>query len=256
MEVSYATAAGSADRPNEDYVVCGPDWIAVFDGATAPDGIDSGCVHDVHWLVRRFASAISARMPLGDTARPGMPLDELLAATITDVRGMHGGTCDLANPDSPSTTVSLCRVAGTRLEYLVLADSPMVLWHPDDGPSVFRDNGLDRLPGGRPYTLEQVRRLRNHDGGFWVASTVPEAAYHSVRGSLELEPGSELAVLTDGASRFAEWYGRSWESLVAMLRDAGPRRLIAAVRELEKAQPPEGKQHDDATAVFATSLTP
>ncbi|HSZ42342.1 MAG TPA: protein phosphatase 2C domain-containing protein [Trebonia sp.] len=252
MEVSYVTEAGSPDRPNEDYVVCGPDWIAVFDGATAPDGVDSGCVHDVRWLVRRFASAVAARMPLGTMSRPGTPLADLLAAAIADVRAMHGSTCDLANPDSPSTTVSLCRVTGTRLEYLVLADSPLVLWQPGAGARVVRDDALDHLPGGRPYTLDLVRETRNRDGGFWVASTVPEAAYHAVRGAADIGSDSELAVLTDGASRFAECFGRPWEALLGLLRDAGPRRLITAVRALEEEQPPTGKQHDDATAVFAT----
>lgn len=250
MEVSYATEAGSKDRPSEDYVVCGPDWVAVFDGATAPDGVDTGCVHDVRWLVRRFASAVAALMPLGD-----MPLDDLLAAAIAGVRGAHGGACDLGNPDSPSSTVSLCRVTGTRLDYLALADSPIVLRQPGDGVRVFRDGALDRLPGGRPYTLDLVRRMRNQAEGFWVASTVPEAAYHAVRGTTGIGPGSELALLTDGASRLAELFGRTWESLMATLRDAGPRRLIAAVRELEDSEPARcGKRHDDATAVYAALM--
>lgn len=251
MEVSFATEAGAPGHPNEDYAVCGPDWVAVFDGATAPHGVDSGCAHDVRWLVHRFASAVAARMPL-----PGMALDDLLAAAITEVRGMHGGGCDLDNPDSPSTTVSLCRVTGARLEYLALADSPVVLCHPDGEARVFRDDALDRLPGGRPYTLELVRRMRNQAGGFWVASTDPEAPYHATRGWADIGPGSELAVLTDGASRLAEFYGRPWGSLMRTLREAGPRGLIVAVRKLEREGPaPDGKRHDDATAVFATSLT-
>lgn len=296
MEFRYATEPGTPGRPNEDYVVCGVDWMAVLDGATAPAGVDSGCVHDVPWLVRRLASAVAARMPLGsrartldsggggaagsarmplggrartpdfggsataggarmpldDRARPGMPLDDLLAAAITDVRGAHGGACDLANPDSPSATVSLCRLTGSTLEYLVLADSPIVIRSPDGGIKVLRDDALDRLPGGRPYTLELVRRTRNRPGGFWVASTVPDAAYHALRGTAALAPGAEVAVLTDGASRFSEMFGRPWESLFSLLREDGPRALIAAVRALEAEDPPPGaKPHDDATAVYA-----
>lgn len=250
MDVRYATEAGTRGRPNEDYVVCGPDWVAVFDGATAPGGVDSGCVHDVPWLVRRLASAVAGRMPAA-----GMPLDDLLAAAITDLRGMHGGACDLANPDSPSATVSLCRVSGHTLEYLTLADSPIALWSPRDGARVFLDDALSRLPGGRPYTQDLVRWTRNRPGGFWVASTEPRAAYRAVRGTAELAPGSELAVLTDGASRFAEMYGNSWESLFALLREGGPRRLITALRALEAEKPPPGaKVHDDATVVHAVSL--
>jgi hypothetical protein len=72
---------------------------------------------------------------------------------------------------------------------------------------------------------------------------------------VELSPGGEFAVLTDGASRFAEMFGHSWESLFSLLREAGPRQLIAAVRELEAESPPShGKPHDDATAVHVLPL--
>lgn len=96
--------------------------------------------------------------------------------------------------------------------------------------------------------------MRNQPGGFWVASTVPEAAYHAVRGTEEVGPGGEVAVLSDGASRFAELYGHSWECLFSLLREEGPGGLIAAVRRLEARNPPSGgKQHDDATAVHVVT---
>lgn len=251
MEARYVTVPGTPGRANEDYVLCGPDWIAVLDGATAAPGVDSGCVHDVRWLVRRVAAAVAARMPLA-----GMPLDDLLAAAITEVRGLHGPDCDLGNPDSPSTTVSLCRVTGRMLEYLVLADSPAALRDPCGSVRVFADDRIEHLPGPRPYPRELVRRKRNQPGGFWVASTNPDAAYHAVRGTAEVVPGSELAVFTDGASRITDIYGQSWESTFGMLREKGPQALITAVRELEAENPPPyGKAHDDATAVHAESLT-
>lgn len=251
MDIRYATQAGTPGRPNEDYVVCGPDWIAVFDGATKhPEVMDTGCVHDVRWLVRRLAAAVAARMPLAD-----MPLGDLLADAIREVRKQHGDGCDLDNPDSPSTTVSLCRVNGTTLDYLALADSPIAVLVPRRGVDVYIDDALAHLPGGRPYPRDLVRRSRNQPGGFWVASTVPEAAYHSVRGSIELEPGSELTVLTDGASRFVEEYGRSWGALFRVLSEGGPLGLISTVRDLEAdRRPSHGKPHDDATAVHAVSL--
>jgi hypothetical protein len=212
-------------------------------------------VHDVPWLSRNLAAEVVARMPDSESC-----LDDLLAEAIAGLRGRHGGTCDLDNPDSPSSTVSLCRFrgggesvtgGGGTLEYLVLADSPIVVRDASGAVRVFRDEALDRLPGGRPYSRELVSKSRNAPGGFWAASTVPEAAYHAVHGTCDLGPGGEVAVLTDGASRYAELYGRSWESLLSVLRDGGPRGLIGAVRELEAADPPQGaKAHDDATAVY------
>jgi hypothetical protein len=97
MHVTYATRAGDG-QGNEDYAMAGLDWAVVLDGATAKAGIDTGCIHNVRWLVRQFAAAISTRTPATDAL-----LADLLADAITDVRLAHGGTCDLQNPDSPST---------------------------------------------------------------------------------------------------------------------------------------------------------
>jgi hypothetical protein len=41
-----------------------PGWAVVLDGATAPEGVDSGCIHDVSWLVSHLAAAITRRMLL------------------------------------------------------------------------------------------------------------------------------------------------------------------------------------------------
>ena len=54
MRITYATEAAPG-RVNEDTAVCGDGWAVVLDGATAPEGVDSGCVHDVRWLVRHLA---------------------------------------------------------------------------------------------------------------------------------------------------------------------------------------------------------
>jgi hypothetical protein len=57
--LELATREGTADWPNEDYAAAGPDWAIVLDGATHFDGVDTGCIHDVPWLVRRLAAALA-----------------------------------------------------------------------------------------------------------------------------------------------------------------------------------------------------
>jgi hypothetical protein len=74
VQVSYASEA-TPGRPNEDFVAAGPGWVVLLDGATAPPGVDSGCVHDPAWLVRRLGGQIAARMALED----GKPLPDLVA---------------------------------------------------------------------------------------------------------------------------------------------------------------------------------
>lgn len=244
MRITYATEAAPG-HVNEDTAVCGDGWAVVLDGATAPDGVESGCTHDVPWLVRHLSAGIAKRMLLGCGDLAG-----LLAAAIEETGEAHGGFCDLGNPDSPSSTVSIVRAQGSRLEYLVLGDSPVLVRSGDD-ITVLSDDRIANLPGGRPYTLELVRSLRNQPGGFWVASTDPEAAYQAVAGSLPWNPSNQAALFTDGVSRLVEFYGYDWRQVFGRLEAGGPGELISRIRAEETDRPlAQGKQHDDATVVL------
>ncbi|MFD0685684.1 protein phosphatase 2C domain-containing protein [Actinomadura fibrosa] len=230
-------------RPNEDFVAAGPGWVVLLDGATAPPGVDSGCRHDPAWLVRRIGGQIAARMALED----GKPLPDLVAEAIKVTGEAHTATCDLGNPDSPSSTVSLLRRREDVVEWFVLADSPIVM---DVGEVlVFRDDRVDRLPS---YTFEAVRRSRNSPGGFWVAGTRPEAAYEGLTGEVPVRGLRRAAVLSDGASRLVERFGRlDWDGLLRLLDREGPRELVRRTRDAEaSAAVAGGKRYDDATAVL------
>jgi hypothetical protein len=241
--VRYATVAAPGGV-NEDYVIAGPSWVVVLDGATAPQGVDSGCVHDVSWLVRTLAGALAVRLD-GDEPLPGV-----LARAIAATMDAHAATCDLGNPNSPSCTVAIARRRGDRLDHLVLCDCAIGLWHRDGTVTVVTDDRLERLPGGRPYSLELVASLRNRPGGFWVASTCPEAAAQALTGSTPVAELRGIALFTDGVTRLADWYGHSWELLVSTAARA-PEDLPALVRAQERAHGPvRGKAHDDATAAW------
>jgi hypothetical protein len=244
---ALATMAGTAARPNEDYAAAGPDWAVVLDGATHFDGVDTGCIHDVPWLVGHLAAALVEQLILSPVSLP-----ETLAVAIEATCSAHVGTCDLANPDSPSSTVALVRSTGTAIEYLVLGDSPVIL-QTGDGITPVVDDRVDHLqPGGRPYTRTLVRSKRNAPGGFWVASTNPQAAHEAIWGIID--DVTHVALLTDGVTRLVEYYGYSWTDIFERLGRDGPSGLIGRVREAERNCPPPmygyGKQHDDATAVY------
>ncbi|MFC4531896.1 protein phosphatase 2C domain-containing protein [Sphaerisporangium dianthi] len=230
-------------------MIAGPDWVAVLDGATAAAGVDSGCRHDVAWYVARLGAGLAR----GLATEPDADLRRILAAAIGEATAAHDGACDLRNADSPSSTVAMVRRRAEMLDYLVLCDSPIVLCGVDGVVTVIDDDRLDHLPGGRPYSLELVRSLRNRPGGFWVAGARPEAAGEAVHGSVEAAGLSGVLLLTDGVTRLVEWYGHTWERLVATAAEAGPGELIAQVREAElrHGTPPGSKAHDDATAAWA-----
>ncbi|QUH00369.1 protein phosphatase 2C domain-containing protein [Saccharopolyspora erythraea] len=244
MDVTYAIEPAPDRGPgegNEDFVVAGPSWVLVLDGATAPAGVDSGCVHDVRWLVRHLAAGLAKSLSLQSES-----LADALAGAIGMTCDAHGGTCDLGNPSSPSSTVSVVRLRGHELEYLVLADSPVLLEVGGEVRAIV-DDRLDRLPSRSP---EAVRDSRNQPGGFWAASTAPEAAYQAVRGSVPVADVRIGAVLTDGASRYVERFGLTdWTGLLDLLEREGPGELINRVRKAENTIERErGKRHDDATA--------
>jgi hypothetical protein len=244
LHVRYATAAAPGSD-NEDYVLAGPSWIVVLDGATAPRGVASGCVHDVRWLVRTLAAEVAARID-GDA-----PLPVVLSEAISGTTSRHSGTCDVASPHSPSATVAMARRRGDLLDYLVLCDSAIGLRHRDGRVTVVRDDRLDHLAGGRPYSVEFIASQRNRPGGFWVASACPAAASQALAGTVDVRGLRGLALFTDGVTRLTDWYGLSWDELVAAADR--PADLLDEVRRLERERGPViGKPHDDATAAWVS----
>jgi hypothetical protein len=146
-------------------------------------------------------------------------------------------------------------VTGGVLDYLTLGDSPIVVRGSAEGITVIEDDRVANLPGGRPYTRELVRSLRNQHGGFWVASTNPDAARQAVAGSVPYSASMIVGLFTDGASRLVEFFGYSWQQIFVILEADGPAAVIAAVRSAETRQPLSGynKPHDDATAVLIST---
>lgn len=114
------------------------------------------------------------------------------------------------------------------------------------------DNRTDQLPG---YTYEIVSQCRNAPGGFWVASTRPEAAHQALSESFDASALQCAGLFSDGTSRLAERHNYSWGELLKILERDGPNRLIGRVRAAdEEAASGEfrGKLHDDATAVLCS----
>lgn len=248
MQVSYATEATPGAGANEDCLITGAGWVAVLDGATPRAGVVSGCSHGVAWLVRRLAGALAGRL----VHESGAPLPDLLAEAIKETCEAHTD-CDLANPDSPSATVALLREYGGRLDWLVLADSPIVL-DLASGITAVLDHRVEALPS---RTAEAVRAARNSPGGFWVASTKPEAAHAAVTGSAPLSEVRRAAVLSDGGSRLVERFGLlDWAGLLDLAETGGPAEVLRRTRAAEALETPQqratrhGKQYDDATVVL------
>jgi hypothetical protein len=242
MQVLTATRAAPG-RANEDLVIAAESFTIVLDGVTQPPDLVTGCRHNAIWLVERLGDLLAEL--LGRTGR--QPLDEVLAEAIRRLGTAHGPACDLTNPESPSATVAIIRERDDLLDCLVLCDSTVVLDHGDRCVSL-TDDRTARLPA---YDRETVGRLRNAPGGFWVASTRPEAAHQALTATVPLASIRQALVCTDGVSRLVETFGSTWTDVLALANGTGPQSVIDAVREAERAGIPSTprpmKQHDDAT---------
>lgn len=245
MEVTYVCQAASALRPNDDFVLAAENFVVVLDGATAPVGVESGCVHDVPWLVAHLGTNLAGVL----VREPGAALVDVLREGIAATMRDHAGECDLRNPDSPSSTAAILRCGPEFVDYIVLGDSAVVIEHGDGELVVAHDDRTGHLSD---YSVAGVSRLRNSDEGFWVASNRPEAAEKAVVGSVPMAEVRRAALMTDGITRLVERYGRSWLDVLERMDKHGARQVVADVRAEELAAPGayRGKLHDDVTAVL------
>jgi Protein phosphatase 2C len=270
VHVSMATSAGKAGQPNEDFAGALPGAAVLLDGAGIP-GTESICFHGVAWYTHRLGGALLGRLSRDD----GRDLAAILAATIDEIAADHSGTCDIANPSSPQSTVLMVRVHRGRLDYLLLGDSFLVLDQVCGHPQVITDErevstrricsaSLDGVTRGTPEydrirdsCIEALQARRNQPGGYWIAKDDPHAAGEAVTGSRPLHDLHSVALLSNGASRIVSPYGLTdWPGVLELLGAGGPDEIIGRVRRAEAptSPAPEVRVPDDATVVHCTNL--
>lgn len=275
MRVSFASAAGSAHKPNEDFAAVSPRVALVLDGLTSPPELGSGCVHGTPWFVGQLGTHLLREA----TCRPEAQLVDCVAEAIAQVADRHRGTCDLSHLGTPSCSVALVREGEQTIDHLSIFDSVILL----DGPQGLKTLSDLRVDGyaqqehkettrhriGTAEHQQAVSRLvaaqrphRNVPDGYWVAAANPTAAYNAMTGSVPRAEVSRMAVLSDGASCLAEDYGLTdWAGLLDILEAEGPSELISRVRRAESTDPsgerwPRYKACDDSTAVFCRLDSP
>ena len=257
-----ASSPGHPGRPNEDFVGAVPGAVVLLDGAGIPDTEDI-CHHGVAWHSHTLGASLLARL-----ATDGVTdLVAVLADSIDHVAGLHRHSCDIADPSSPQSTVAIIRFAEDRADFLVLADSYVVLDAADSEPQVVTDPrelavrgectaplrgliaGTPDYENVLPGVIDALRARRNQPSGYWIAKDDPEAALQAVTGSRPLDGLIGAALLSNGASRIVDPYRLAeWPAAVELLRTSGPVEVIRRVRDAEAER---SDQPDDATAAYA-----
>ncbi|RZQ64341.1 hypothetical protein [Amycolatopsis suaedae] len=231
-------------RPTEDYVVVLDNAVVLLDGATSTrPGLPSG-----GWYADKLSTALAQRL----RAAPDADLADVLADAIAEVATDNG----LRARSAPSSTVAMLRWCADRVDALVLADSPIVVFT-TDGMRVISDDRLaDLRAGGQLQTGGAVHDRRNTAGGFWVAEADPDAATHAVRASWPVAEVRAVLMATDGVSVGVDEYRvLDWETALDLATRQGPAAVLDVVREAELADPdgdrwPRAKRHDDQALVL------
>jgi hypothetical protein len=269
MQVSFVTEPGSPSRANEDFIAATPNAVVLLDGAGVPDGLETGCSHSVSWFTIQLGTRLLAQL----VERTFQSLPDGLARAIGEVRALHERDCDLDHPGTPAAAVALLRAQGDQVEYLVLADCTVLL-EAQAGVQVVTDDRIARVAtaeraerdaragGSTEHELGQSRLVtaqrsyRNREGGYWVASSNPSAAYQAIAGSVPSQHLGRAVVMSDGATRLVDTFAlATWDKVLAVLKDEGPEGLVLRVRDAEREDPqglrwPRGKRHDDATVAL------
>ena len=272
MLVTIATEPAAPNTPNEDFVVATPQEVVVIDGAGSA-GTPSGCMHGVSWYVRQLGRSLIGRLAI----REGAGLTEILADAIREVAYAHCSTCDLSHPGTPSAAVVLLRERPPQLEYLVLADSTVILARGQEVAAICDDreatasrklrDALDASPNGTPehdvalrQFIRDMQSLRNRPGGFWVAAADPEAAHEALTGNTRLDGLTAAAALTDGAARLVDRFNvTDWPGFLEIAAREGPAEIIRRTRAVEHSDPAgrrwkRGKATDDASIAYCTKF--
>lgn len=264
IQVAEASGVGidGKERPTEDRVVQLPHAVILADGATAlrEDELPGG------WYADRLCAALAVEL----TGAPADDLRDLLAAAITSVAREHS----LVPGAAPSSTVAILRWTADQVDGLVLADSPIVVFT-DHGPHLLADDRIAAL-GPSPYR-KRLRagggygpgheaalresgagfgRMRNVEGGFWVAEADPAAAARAVTAEWPRASVTSALLASDGVSCGVDDYHLfDWPRVLEHAMTAGPAAVLTMVRAAENSDPdgarwPRPKRHDDKTLVF------
>ncbi len=104
--------------------------------------------------------------------------------------------------------------------------------------------------------LKQNRSLANRSDGYWILGFDGSAADHAVQGEMQLAPGDQVLLMTDGYTRlFDVFEAATTRNIMDLSAKLGLSEMMRRLRMLEAGDPectmfPRIKCHDDASALL------
>src|SRR5699024_12035190 len=127
-----ATAQLPALEDSDDKIYTTPDAVIMLDGASA--------FVPVPVPASTYAAHLGQYLRDALTTHPDLDLVELLGEAITDT----ASRLDLHTGESPSSTVTIARQTGDRLDLLILGDNQVML--PSETLTDYRMDAIDLTP--------------------------------------------------------------------------------------------------------------
>jgi hypothetical protein len=259
-----ATAQLPVPPRGADRVAVTENAVVVLDGASA--------IEPVSMPPGEYADHLGAAVVAVLAADPGAALTDVLAEAI----GAVARKLALAGNACPSSTVAMARVAGRRVDLLVLGDS-FIFYDASLGNGVLTDDRLaalglperrryrERLAAGSGYDdthrellraqQREQREHRNRPGGYWIAEADPAAARQARTLSVPAALMVWAVLATDGTVNTARHLGLDDWPALARTGPAALARFLARCHDWEEDADPGGqhfpraKRHDDKTIV-------
>jgi protein phosphatase 2C-like protein len=272
--VEHLSLPGDPAKANEDSFGHGGSAAVVIDGATPlGDSLMPGS-SDAAWIAQFGARRLMAHLKAGDGARKA--LRDTLADTQKSFEALRRHEPE-EMWQTPCASMMLAVADEGDMEFLWFGDCAALVKQGDMPVTVVgetfdkraaearraqalaKEKNLSPAAGlSRTEFLGSLRASRNriNSGHDWLFSPDVKAASHVSRRILEVAPGSEILLLTDGFLALASDYGvYSADSLMTAALSHGLAPLGEELRAIEAGDSggdrfPRFKKSDDATALL------
>lgn len=278
--IDRISAAGSADRVNEDALGSNDHAAFVIDGATGlgEEQVMPDAGSDAAWLAGYAVTRLATELSPGRSVRTVI-LDCIMQAREDFLSASNGvlparfawPSASFIVLENTANGIQLSGlgdcVAYTALPDQTVAFSPLLGFsETEKGWASHHISKTGGFGGGsdllsNPETLEDLRAARamqnTAQSGVWTLGLEPKAADHLVDRRLEVSGPTHCLLCSDGFSALVDTYDAyTPATLVEVALSGGLKRLLDQLRHIERKVDPHGKlfprfkRSDDATAML------
>lgn len=261
-------------KNNEDAIIENSDFIGILDGATGLFGKNiTDFETDAKWLSNNLRDYLMLNL-----SNKKLSLSQIVSNGIIQMKENFKSFSTDFN-DFPSCSCAIIRKNEENFEYLVMADSPILIKYKSGSFEEIVEEKLKELDeialnqaisiakeknisviDARPYIteiLQKHRKLLNTKNGYHAISTDENAPFDAIIGTIPCDKVEKIMVMSDGFSQYYDtlFIANSFEEFDKKTDDLEKmyHQIIFSQKEDENCNKyPRLKLSDDASIVVAT----